>query len=261
MKRARHNALRMEHEQQEHLKSCFATLTYTDDFLPYGYEVPTLVKKHLQLFMKKLRRKFERIAAKRKETPPDIRFFGCGEYGDLTGRPHYHVIIFGVDFSEDRIPIADSQSGFPQWQSPTLEKVWGKGRTTICDATFESMSYTAGYVLKKITGKNSGIYKALGIEPEFAAMSLRPAIGKRFIQKYHCDIFPHDYAVTKKGIKISPPRYYVDYLKKNHPLLFENLSVLRAEKNQSRPTDTQQKREARFRIGYAKFLEHMSRVE
>jgi hypothetical protein len=46
---------------------------------------------HFQKFMKRLR---DRIK------PLKIRFFHCGEYGDLTRRPHYHALIFGYDFPD-----------------------------------------------------------------------------------------------------------------------------------------------------------------
>jgi hypothetical protein len=36
-----------------------------------------------------------------------VRFFHCGEYGDLTRRPHYHALIFGYDFP-DRILLKKS---------------------------------------------------------------------------------------------------------------------------------------------------------
>ena len=72
-------------EAQEHDQNCFITLTYddlnipvVDDVNPETGEVTkfkTLVKRDLQLFMKRLRSKLDEKNIK-------IRFFAAGEYGD-----------------------------------------------------------------------------------------------------------------------------------------------------------------------------------
>ena len=76
----------------------FLTLTYDDahlEFAPYvdpeTGEVshrPVLVPEQLQKYLKRIRR-----AAERRGAPAHIRFFACGEYGEDTERPHYHVIL------------------------------------------------------------------------------------------------------------------------------------------------------------------------
>ena len=85
LERARQWAMRCVHESFLYEKNCFLTLTYADDHLPSDGSVNRRV---LQLFLKRLRRAY-----------PDavIRYFGCGEYGEELGRPHYHLCIFFFD--------------------------------------------------------------------------------------------------------------------------------------------------------------------
>ena len=74
-------------ESLDHEHNSFITLTYADEFLPISptKPVPTLCKRDAQLFLKRLRKRL---------TFP-IRYYLCGEYGGLNGRPHYHAILFG----------------------------------------------------------------------------------------------------------------------------------------------------------------------
>ena len=75
-------SLRMYHELSTSQKASFVTLTYDDTKLPANQ---TLVKAHLQNFMKRLRKRIE---------PEKLRYYAVGEYGDKTQRPHYHMILF-----------------------------------------------------------------------------------------------------------------------------------------------------------------------
>lgn len=68
----------------------FITLTYDNNHLHTkkgvnGKDYPVLDKRDVQLFLKRLR---ERLGYK-------LRYFLCGEYGETTHRPHYHLILFG----------------------------------------------------------------------------------------------------------------------------------------------------------------------
>ena len=78
--------LRLSHEYSLHEhKGIFLTLTYDDKHIPTFQSV---IKKDLQDFIKRLRKKIY---------PRKIKYFACGEYGSKNNRPHYHLILFGVD--------------------------------------------------------------------------------------------------------------------------------------------------------------------
>lgn len=76
----------------------FITLTYNNDMLPRNSVdgTPTLVKKHLQLFMKRLRSLLDNNLIEH-----DLRYLACGEYGSKTKRPHYHLLLW--NFPSDKI--------------------------------------------------------------------------------------------------------------------------------------------------------------
>lgn len=206
LKHSRCWAIRCIHEAQMHEENCFITLTYNNQNLPSDMG---LVKRHFQLFMKRLRKKFGN----------GIRFFHSGEYGDKFGRPHYHAILFGLDF-KDRVFLKNSPSGFSLYTSESLSNLWGKGYVSVADVSFNSAAYIARYVVKKINGKDSDEhYSSVDVSTgevvvrskEYATMSLKPAIGRSWFDEYKTSLYPRDSVVVKtlKGFKeFSIPRYY-----------------------------------------------------
>lgn len=150
-------------EASQYKDNAFATLTYSDENLP---ECGSLVPRHLQLFMKRLRRKLE---------PQQIRYFGVGEYGEHTERPHYHLALFGFP-SCQRGFTAFSREGRPCCvPCVSVQQEWPHGGISLGSLTPESAAYTAGYVTKKLTRRDDP--RLNGRHPEFARMSLRPGIG------------------------------------------------------------------------------------
>jgi len=228
LERSRQWAIRLMKERKLHDRSSFLTLTYTDDHLPrLPSGRPTLVLDDVQLFLKRLRKHFE---------PNPLRFFQCGEYGEQTARPHHHMILFGEDFCKDRVRVEDSRSGFAQYKSETLHKLWAKNsapwqkaRITISEVSFESAAYVARYCLKKHTGKGSKFFYA-GRKPEFVTMSRNPGIASRYFEEYRTDIYPHDEVIPDLGRPAGlPPRYFDKLLEKVDPVLFEKVKKKRTE--------------------------------
>ena len=69
------------------MESIFVTLTYDDNQVPMNDNADLILyKPDLQNFLKRLR--------KRKDGER-IRYFAVGEYGTQSGRPHYHLCLFG----------------------------------------------------------------------------------------------------------------------------------------------------------------------
>ena len=67
----------------------FVTLTYDDDHVVKGkYGNNTIVKAHLDKFIKDLRQAFDR-----KYGHKGLRYFYCQEYGDHSLRPHAHFFV------------------------------------------------------------------------------------------------------------------------------------------------------------------------
>lgn len=147
-------------ESYLHEKACFVTLTYRDEDLVYNENyIPTLCKRDLQLFLKRLRKYF----SERK-----IRYYGCGEYGTRSLRPHYHILLFGVAAEEldETFLLYDGKS-----PRSLLLALWTFGLVHVGECSRHSIQYVAGYVTKKYTKKGDGLQK------EFSLMSLKPGIG------------------------------------------------------------------------------------
>lgn len=148
-------------ESQSHKALCWATLTYDPAHLPH-----TLQKGDLSGFLKRLR-----FHLGKKRT---VRFFGCGEYGEREGRPHYHVILFGCSKEDE----------------PVISRSWGRGFVQVDRLEPAAIAYVCGYTAKKLgvadpvqyeddidleTGEVLGT--RIKYQPPFLLMSRRPGIG------------------------------------------------------------------------------------
>lgn len=216
LERSRRWAVRIMHEAQMHERSSFLTLTYSDKHIP---EDKSLRVEDFQKFMKRLRR----------GSSVPLRFFHCGEYGERSARPHYHVCLFGEDFYADRKRISDSQSGFPQYISQRLCETWGLGeihQQTIGELTFESAAYVARYCLKKVTGDGAAEHYA-GRHPEYVTMSRRPGIGAGWFERFNGEVYPSD-SVVMRGREFLPPPFYDKLLEKADPALFARVKSARS---------------------------------
>lgn len=185
-------AMRLMHEGQMHEYSSFVTLTFDNDSCPRSLSV-----RDVQLFHKRLRK-----------LVPRYRHFTCGEYGGGYGRPHYHAILFGLRFP-DRFLWKLSKRNQPLYRSPTLEKAWTFGFSSIGDVTPAAAQYVAQYTTKKLGGDRRAEYE--GRKPEFAVSSRRPyGIGGSWIDQFASSVFPRDFVVVAGGKRAKVPRYYFE---------------------------------------------------
>lgn len=222
LEQSRQWAVRCVHESSMHDENSFLTLTYNDEHLP---EDGTLVKSHLQGFIKKLRRK----------TGKELRYYGCGEYGDKLGRPHYHIIVFGYEPKDKEVLVSGQVRRFKNifstkiandlFTSKEIEERWGKGFCTAGSVSFDSAGYVARYCVKKISGDKAISHYGKKI-PEFAIMSRKPGLGKLWIEKYLTDVYPKDF-FTLDGVKMRPPRYYDIHLEEVNPELMKKIKKRR----------------------------------
>lgn len=217
-------AVRCMHEASMWAENCFVTLTVDpehDGQQLGGTEyrevrVGELDKLAFPLFMKRLRR---------WEDGKRIRYFSCGEYGSVSRRPHFHALLFGHDFA-DKTQWA-VRSSLAVWRSRSLESLWPYGNSEIGTATFESASYVARYVLKKMQADYKRKLEEVDMESgevierqrEYVAMSRRPGVGMGWLYKYIDEVYPSDRVVVR-GKLASPPRAYDKYAQEVKPLEF-----------------------------------------
>ncbi len=213
LEKSRQWAVRCLHENTMSSTSCFLTLTYEDSKLPPNN---SLVLSHWQDFAKRLR-----------HTRGPFRFFHCGEYGERTFRPHYHALVFGLDFDADK-KLYTMTNGFPLYTSDELDSIWTHGFCQIGEVTFESAAYVARYVMKKQTGAFGKAMYGEAVDPEtgevhppikppYTTMSRRPGIGKTWLDKYGLsDVYPFDEVIVN-GQACRPPSFYDYVLEKEDP--------------------------------------------
>lgn len=163
-------------EAAQYSDNAFLTLTYDDEHLPADMSVSPRV---LSLFIKRLR----------KEWPRKLRYFGVGEYGDGSERPHYHAALFNFPTCE-RGQTRHSRTGKPCCGTcSVIQKSWPYGHILLGTLEPQSSAYIAGYVVKKLTKKDDMRLK--GRNPEFARMSLRPGIGLGMMDELASTLLEH----------------------------------------------------------------------
>lgn len=265
LEQSRQWAIRCYHESRCYENNAFLTLTYDPEHLPASESVE---KRELQLFMKKLRKKYVPKNPYDEEQQPEeynafrekhwIRFFACGEYGELCkkcrkvrlkctcqsylpslGRPHYHACIFNFNFPDREVD--DYNEGQVLYSSEALNQLWGNGRCWIGEVTFESAAYVARYVMKKITGDPAADHyfqldKETGLcydrNPEFVTMSRRPGIGKPWLARYQDDVYPEDTVIINER-KVHPPKFYDTQFEIKNPEKLAAIKEARALKTNS----------------------------
>lgn len=200
-------------EAKYHDQSLFLTLTYNDEHLPkdsvvvydeqtgeFKAEIHSLVKKDLTDFLKRLR----------YYLGYPIRYLACGEYGGKTFRPHFHLIVFGLNLDDLQI-LKRNYKGDIYYTSPTIAKVWKYGFHVIGNVTPESAGYVARYTTKKLMGKDAKLYEKYNIVPPYLVMSRRPGIGKEYLNDNRDHIYAYDSIILSSadgGSVVSVPRYF-----------------------------------------------------
>lgn len=249
------------HEAQLHKRTSFITLTIADEFLkstspatsqslvagpasrlplPVARHARTETRAHdslehaslqprdLQLFTKRLNE------STRRRFGVGVRYYACGEYGDKTNRPHYHIAVFGEDFADDRRKWKVTHGGHQLWRSSRLKELWPYGTADIGELTFESAAYIARYVMKKKNGRLADThYKRTNadgvdywLEPEFARMSRGRALGSAWIETYLTSVYPHDRVIIRNK-RSKPPRAYDIYLKNTDQAMHDLVKAAR----------------------------------
>lgn len=244
---------RMMLELETAKKAIFLTLTYDNDHIHWTQfnldDSPmfgTLDKRDCQLFMKRLRKAFDGVK---------IRFFLAGEYGNKTGRPHYHAIVYGLGLSdfEDLYCIGRNELGQKYFNSPCLAKIWNNGFVLIADVSWKSCAYVARYVTKKFNGEKAVEYAKRNVIPEFSLMSRKPGIGAEYLQQ-HPDCFEFskiNLSTSDGGLSISIPKYYLRQLELTDKEKFDIIKEERRKYSQ----DTTLIELSRTELSYLDYLE------
>lgn len=221
-------ALRCHLEMQQHGKAAFVTLTYDPE-----HEPVTLNKRHLQLFIKRIR--------KRLTSARPIRFFAAGEYGEANGRPHLHSIIYGMAKDEAK----------------TIQEAWPHGYAQTEDAGPGAIAYVAGYAAKKYGDNKKAQEEQVDPEtgevyhyqPPFLQMSIKPGIGALAKDQY-TDSWRN--VAVLNGQKQAVPRYLHNQWRKTAtPEQIEKLENEKAELMKI-IMKTQKQNEAEAEIAIAK---------
>lgn len=165
----------------------FVTLTYNPRCVPKN----GLSKKDVQLFIKRLRTRLDRLNIEH-----NIRYFAVGEYGKKGKRPHYHLILWNfptdyyhfphlykiLNFIEDSWTFHVHKNGVPQYCSDGSPLLGSKGFCYCVPCCKGAISYVMKYMRK-------GFEAPAGKTPLFFLSSKRNGgIGSKYImdlQKYY----------------------------------------------------------------------------
>lgn len=203
IRRTKETSMRLLHECRYWKDSVFVTFTYDDEHLtctPCGKCF--LVPEHLKNFWKRLRQDIKMKDRK-------FKYYAVSEYGDISGRSHFHAIVFGLSTRDKDL----------------FQKHWSYGFTYCGTVTSKSCDYVAGYVQKKLTGKALELKEdsVCQFVPNYPRVMASGGLGLRYAQSHEQQFITS--GITVNGCRVGIPRYY----RKKLPRLDANCLV-RADK-------------------------------
>lgn len=243
----------------------FITLTYNDDNVPLQsvvvpatgqvIKIPVLLKRDYQLFLKSVRK-----ASKAK-----FRFYLGGEYGDKNGRPHFHLLTFGLPLNDLIYFKRIGKTAY--YRSPFLEKFWKKGFILVTPFAPSTAKYVANYTSKRrfretpqnIQALINNVHSLLSpssalnflcradlIQREFNQASNRPGLARTSFEDF--EDFYLDYDKLPPGLKLPVMHltYYDRIVKERYPDLWRNIvanriSIAKAFNYAGQPPDEYRK--------------------
>lgn len=241
-------ATRIMLESKKYDNNWFITLTYTDEYIPIlqsitgkykisedkteeityindGTWTYSLYPEHVNTFINSLRKDFER----REYT--GIKYFYCGEYGENTQRPHYHMILMNCPLDIFQFYNTHIDKNFKaHWKSHELEKWWKYGFIDIAELEWSCAAYVARYCTKKLSNKyDNWYYMENGKWPEFIRMS--QGIGFDYYEKHKKEIYKNDEMIMKTVKRntgsFKPPKAFDRKFKEEFPKEWEMIKKSR----------------------------------
>lgn len=180
-------SFRLENEARYCGYPClFVTLTYNNDFLPSD---GNLHKEDLVRFVRKLRRC----------SAVHFKYYGCGEYGERFGRPHFHICLFPQDGVIDWSDVNDAWS--------LQDKYGNKISYGLCN--IKPFIPARGAYVAKYSMKQFGLDYS-GRTLPFALMSKH--LGEKFVSVNKKDFVRNHTLMTQNlsGRRVRLSRYYRD---------------------------------------------------
>lgn len=227
-------ATRGSRELMSWSSSLFITLTYDDLHLPSDR---SLNKKHVQDFIKRVKFHFGSTA----DNP--IRQSYCGEYGTVTKRPHYHVILYNCNFP-DRQFFRKSDAGHDVFISEVLSELWPFGFSEFGVATPATIAYLYKYILKKKSRKEKLLPYSIevggvtyDVAHEFIESSRNPGIGACMRD---FDSLANGF-ISVDGKRKKLPKYYLEYLRKHKPDVYDRIQNLKFDFMSRTPKESRER--------------------
>lgn len=232
---------RLQIEMDNSENAYFITLTYDDTKIPvtigtdsFGerFVVPSVSKRDIQLFFKRLRK---------NDPERKIRYFLVSEYGPTTLRPHYHGIVYNLPcFSKDSTKQI-------VYVTKYIQKVWSNGNVKVDLVTYGRISYVTKY-MSCVTDLPEHY------PPPFRLMSRRPGIGSSYLEKHqlvnwHRQNLANYY--PQGSFKSRLPRYLKDKIFDDE-MKSEIADIMRYQRQQKEFQDV----DKAFKLGYKNFVEY-----
>lgn len=173
-------SFRLQQEWKRSKSASFITLTYSPKYQPDD----GVSKRHVQLFMKRLR----------KKSDERLRYYMVAEYGTKTKRPHYHFLIFNFFGNEKFLQSI--------WSHPKTKEAIGIVDIRPCNEA--RIHYTTKYIIQRVNHKDKKLNRP------FALMSRGFGIGAFYLTDEMVSWHRTNSAkyTMRYGKKGRLPRYY-----------------------------------------------------